>query len=178
VIEHLRLMAKYNRWMNRRLYETAGGLSEEALQADEGAYFGSLIGTLNHIVVGDLIWLRRFAAHPANHRALASLRSDGTALALDTILFRTLGPLGEERERLDAIILAWVDELTDAELDHELDYRSTRGVRSVKHFGSLVLHMFNHQTHHRGQATTLLSQQGLDMGVTDLLMLISDARQS
>ena len=85
-----------------------------------------------------------------------------------------MATLSEERKKLDAIIIAWAAELSPADLDHVLDYRNMKGVPQRKLYGSLVLNLFNHQTHHRGQATTLLSQAGLDVGVTDLLALIPE----
>jgi len=178
MVEHLRLLAHYNQWMNERLFRTAAGLDAGQLAADRGAFFGSILGTLNHLMVGDVIWLKRFATHPAKHASLDSLRTTEMPKPLDQILFGEMGQLGEERARLDEMIRAWTEELTNVDLDHMLDYRNTKGVRSIKRFGSLALHLFNHQTHHRGQVTTLLSQQGLDMGVTDLLVLIPDALEA
>ena len=94
--------------------------------------------------------------------------------ALSQVLYRDLSALFDVRKQLDATIVAWAGELTLADLDHVLEYRNTKGDPKRKLFGSLVLHLFNHQTHHRGQATTLLSQAGLDVGVTDLLALIPE----
>ena len=76
---------------------------------------------------------------------------------------------------LDAVIKDWAAALTDAELASALDYANVKGVSASKRFGSLVVHFFNHQTHHRGQTTTLLYQAGVDVGLTDLLALIPSA---
>lgn len=94
---HIVLMASYNRWMNAILYETAGKLSPQELAADRKAFFGSLIGTLNHIVVGDTIWLKRFATHPSNHPALDSIRKLRTPSSLDELLFTDIGGLFNHR---------------------------------------------------------------------------------
>lgn len=83
-----------------------------------------------------------------------------------------LAALRGQREKLDAIISAWAPQLTDADLAHTFEYRSTKGDLYRKHFGSVLAHFFNHQTHHRGQASTLLTQAGADIGVTDLLLWI------
>jgi uncharacterized damage-inducible protein DinB len=85
-----------------------------------------------------------------------------------------LALLRVQRERLDAVITALAGEVGESDLEQVLVYRNTRGMAFSKPFGSLLLHMFNHQTHHRGQASTLLTQAGVDIGVTDLLMLIED----
>lgn len=174
ILKHIRLMAQYNRWMNEKVYETAGKLPPGELSRDRGAFFGSLLGTLNHIMVGDIIWLKRLAAHPASHRSLEPLRRRERPATLDTVLHSDLAALSQEREGLDTIILAWAGELTAEHLDHPLEYHNMKGVPARKLYGSLALNLFNHQTHHRGQATTLLFQAGLDVGVTDLLALIPD----
>jgi len=166
------MMAAYNECMNARLYKAAARLPARELARNRGAFFGSILGTLNHIVVGDTIWLKRFAAHPAQPAALAPVRELPDPAALDQILFDELGALGAHRKWLDAAIRDWAGALMQADLDQVLDYANTKGVRSRKRFSSLVMHFFNHQTHHRGQASALLFQAGQDVGVTDLLALI------
>ncbi len=167
-------MAGYNAWMNAKLYESAAKLTPAALAEDRGAFFGSLLGTLNHLVVGDTIWLQRFAKHPAAHASLDPVRALEPPTALDQVLFDSLEPLRERRQLLDGAINRWAAELSDADLQHVFEYKNMRGIASRKRFASLVTHFFNHQTHHRGQATTLLFQAGQDVGVTDLLALISN----
>ena len=170
--DHVVLMAGYNEWMNVRLYAAAGRLSSHELRADRKAYFGSLLGTLNHIVVGDTLWLKRFAAHPANHPALDPVRQLPAPLSLDQVLFADFVALSTHRKFLDHVIKQWAESLTEQDLEHVLRYANTKGVVSNRRFSSLVMHFFNHQTHHRGQATTLLFQAGQDVGVTDLLAVI------
>lgn len=172
MIEQIRLLASYNSWMNTQLYVAAGRLPPVELTMDRGAFFRSIIGTLNHIVAGDITWLKRFAAHPASHPALDTIRSWPAPAALDILIYEDLAMLHQLRQQLDAIIEAWAANLTTPDLAHVLRYSNTKGVVAERHFGSLVLHLFNHQTHHRGQVTTLLHQAGEDVGATDLLMLI------
>jgi uncharacterized damage-inducible protein DinB len=172
---HFRLLASYNEWMNAKVYDAAAKLPAQDLAADRGAFFGSIIGTLNHLVVADTIWLQRFATHPAQHPALEPLRKMARPAALNQILFAELPELRAHREHLDATITEWIAALTDADIQHVLHYANTRGVQAKKHFGMLLAHFFNHQTHHRGQVTTLLLQAGQDVGVTDLLALIPEA---
>lgn len=171
-IDHICLMANYNSWMNTGLYEAAMRLSAEELVADRKAFFGSILGTLNHLTVADIIWLKRFASHPANYSALDPVRSLPAPNGLDQILHPDLQSLSTDRRLLDQIITRWAHSIADHDLDHVLHYANTKGVVSDKNFFSLVMHFFNHQTHHRGQVTTLLSQAGVDVGVTDLLALI------
>lgn len=174
-LAHLRLFADYNAWMNAKVYDTAARLPAQELAADRGAFFGSIIGTLNHLVIADTIWLKRFATHPAQHPALEPLRQAAIPSALNQILFAELPALRAHRDRLDATISAWIADLTEADIQHVLHYANTKGVSAQKQFGTLLIHFFNHQTHHRGQASTLLMQAGQDVGVTDLLALIPNA---
>jgi uncharacterized damage-inducible protein DinB len=171
-IEHVGLMASYNAWMNAKLYAAAERLSDDELLADRGAFFGSILGTLNHIVVGDTIWLKRFATHPRNHLSLEPIRQLLAPDKLGQLLFADIASLAERRSLLDTIIKDWAHSLTEADLEHVLHYANMRDIAADKSFFSLVMHFFNHQTHHRGQVTTLLSQLGIDIGVTDLLELI------
>jgi uncharacterized damage-inducible protein DinB len=169
---HVALMAAYNEWMNARLYAAAARLPAAELAADRKAFFGSIIGTLNHIVVGDTFWLKRFATHPSRHAALDPVRALPLPASLDAVLFAELAPLLERRTLLDGVINALAAALTEEDLRHVLHYANTKGVAAQKPMSSLLVHFFNHQTHHRGQATALLHQAGQDMGVTDLLALI------
>ncbi|MGZ5050202.1 MAG: DinB family protein [Methylobacter sp.] len=171
---HVVLLASYNAWMNSKLYEAAATLAPNEIAADRKAFFGSILGSLNHIVVGDTIWLKRFATHPSNHAALEPIRRDPAPQALDQVLFDNLPALWKHRQQLDQTINTWATSLTEADLEYSLSYKNMKGMPANKRFSSLVLHFFNHQTHHRGQATTLLSQAGLDVGATDLLALIPD----
>ncbi|MBL8269409.1 MAG: DinB family protein [Steroidobacter sp.] len=165
-------MASYNTWMNTKLYQAAGELSASELSENKGAFFGSVLGILNHLVVADRIWLQRFSEHPSRHEALSDVRLLPKPQALNEILFADFKELSEHRRMLDAVIERWVGSLTEADMDQAICYANSKGVRFCRRFPSLVLHFFNHQTHHRGQATTLLSQFGKDVGVTDLLALL------
>jgi uncharacterized damage-inducible protein DinB len=173
-IEHIGLLAAYNQWMNAKLYAAASELPETELVANRQAFFGSILGTLNHLVVGDTLWLQRFARHPANYPALAPILSQPPPSSLDQQLFSDLKSLTEHRQWLDALICTWAATLTEPELEQPLSYHNSRGVAANKEFFSLLMHFFNHQTHHRGQVTTLLSQAGVTVGMTDLLALIPD----
>ncbi|MEX0604021.1 MAG: DinB family protein [Marinobacter sp.] len=171
---HFELLATYNQWMNSKVYEAAGHLSATDLAKDRGAFFGSILGTLNHVVVGDTIWLKRFATHPSCLNSLRMIADLQNPTSPDQIAFDTLGSLSEHRIWLDRQIIHWVAELSEGDLDFVLMYLNHEGVPTKKRYSSLVLHFFNHQTHHRGQVSTLLSQSGADIGVTDLLAQIPE----
>ncbi|MFO1368866.1 MAG: DinB family protein [Marinagarivorans sp.] len=168
------IFAHYNTVMNKRLYTCAAQLDEAALRLDRGAFFGSILGTLNHILVADIIWLKRIAKHPARFNALQPMTEFPTPAALNEILYPALASLLYQRRALDNIISTLVQELNDEVLASRLSYKNLRGEEINKTLGFVVLHFFNHQTHHRGQVTTLLTQLGLDVGATDLFLCIPD----
>jgi uncharacterized damage-inducible protein DinB len=154
---HSQLMAQYNEWMNSRMYALCATLPDAELRKDRGAFFKSIYATLNHIAYGDLAFLSRFTGNPS---MVPELGAD---------LFGTFGLLRTERAALDQRILVWSESLSPVWLAESLTYESKidRKTRTVPKW-VLVTHMFNHQTHHRGQVTTLLSQMGLDVGATDI----------
>lgn len=174
LLEHIRLMAAYNQQMNRQVYGAAAGLSEAALRAPRGAFFGSILGTLNHLMIGDVIWLKRLSVHPGKHSALDGVRASPLPASLDALLYPDFAELDVARTALDQTIIDFCAQLSEADLPQTLRYQSMNGQRWQKRFSSLLLHLFNHQTHHRGQVSTLLTQQGIDIGVTDLLALIPE----
>ena len=173
---HFQLLARYNSWMNEKLVAAAATLPAQALRADRGAFFGSILGTLNHLVVTDTMWFRRFLDHPAATRsgALSPIGAMPVENRLDAQPFDTLKALRPRRAALDAALTAWIGELHADDLGYCLAYRNSKGIPSRRETASLLLHVFNHQTHHRAQAATLLTQARVDAGVTDLLVLIPD----
>jgi uncharacterized damage-inducible protein DinB len=171
---HFELLAAYNQLMNSKVYETASHLAATELAKDRGAFFGSILGTLNHLIVGDTIWLKRFATHPSSFASLRDVADLPSPASLDQIVFDDFSSLSEHRAWLDRQIINWIGELSDSDLDSVLSYHNTKGVPANKRYSILVLHFFNHQTHHRGQVSALLSQAGEDIGVTDLLALIPE----
>lgn len=173
--QHFMLMADYNRRMNAQVYDACARLDASSLTAGCGAFFGSVLGTLNHILVGDLLWLSRFARHSDRYHALISLADLPQPEQLNDTLFADLPSLKNARTRVDSAIKQWLSEETlDSDFNRTLVYANSKGVVSERDFGALVSHLFNYQTHHRGQVSTLLNQHALDVGVTDLLIDIPD----
>lgn len=175
LVEHVRQMAEYNHWMNQKLYEACAKLSAEQLSENREAFFSSVLGTLNHLVVGDTVWLKRFASTGIS--ALEVMNDIPYPEALDSLLFNNLSELMVRREQLDQVLLAFANQVTEVILQSAITYKSFKGLESSKVFFSLLMHMFNHQTHHRGQVSTLLSQFGVDVGVTDLVAIIPNVEK-
>jgi len=154
------LMARYNKWMNERIYEVCVSLTDAERKEDRGAFFHSIHGTLNHLLLGDQIWLGRFKNRPLQVERL------------DQGLFSDFDELRSERRRTDDEILDWSASLTDRGLAELFEFTSfVKAARWRCPLWVAVRHFFNHQTHHRGPLTTLLSQCGKDVGVTDLMWL-------
>lgn len=153
-------MAAYNRWMNQRLYAVCAELSDAQRREDCGVFFKSIHGTLNHLLLADRIWLGRFFEEPVH---VDSLNQE---------LYADFLQLRQAREQADETIVQWVATLTDDDLAGTLRYASivNPATRSYE-MGLAVTHFFNHQTHHRGQLTALLSQYGKDYGTTDIIWL-------
>ncbi len=166
--ELLGALARYNRWMNEKLYALAATLSDEARNRDGGAFFKSIHGTLNHILLADRIWLARFRGATVPDGMLAP-----GIHALDQDLYVGFDDLRRERALTDDELSAWVSELTPERLAGPLVF-VRRGKTHESPLWWSVMHVFNHQTHHRGQATTLFKQQGCDPGVTDLVAMLRE----
>lgn len=170
--ESLHRLAVYNKTMNARLYDAAGRLDAREIALNRGAFFGSILGTFNHLLVADRLWLHRFAARNYRSATLEGVEAFPSPTALDETLYQDFDPLRRERGRTDTLILQWIGALVPEDLVGDLTYVDTAGRPTVKPFRHVVSHFFNHQTHHRGQVTALLTQAGLDVGVTDLLALV------
>jgi uncharacterized damage-inducible protein DinB len=168
------LMARYNQWMNARLYVEAAKLDEAELRADRGAFFGSILATLAHILVADTHWMKRFAAAMPGMASLDYVRAVPPPELARGIVFPDFARLRVDREAMDAAIVAFTAEADDALYARSLSYVNSAGESHTKLAGLVLRHVFNHQTHHRGQVTTLFSQLGIDVGVTDLSALIPE----
>ena len=154
---YCQLLARYNRWMNERLYAVVGAFDDAERKRDRGAFFGSMHRTLNHILWADRAWVGRFTGEPF------------TAKAFGADLFAGFDELAREREITDTKILGWAGQLTPQWLESPLEYRAASDGRLRRMPGWVAAaHLFNHSTHHRGQLTTLIKQAGGDPGATDL----------
>jgi uncharacterized damage-inducible protein DinB len=154
-----RMMAAYNAEMNRRLYAAADTLGDAARRAEGGAFWGSIHGTLSHLLWGDTIWMSRFDGWdppPVGIKASAGMVAEWDALK-------------QARATADARITAWAEGLTEARLAAPLTWFSMVSQREATlPLWVTVAHLFNHQTHHRGQAHALITRAGAATGDTDL----------
>ncbi len=159
---HFDRLALYNRWANRRLYETAAALTDAQFREDRGAFFGSVLGTLNHLLVADQIWLERIEGTGPKHSAL------------NLILHDDFAALRAAREAEDERVIRVVAAQPEERFEAIFAYTNTAGVSQELPFAPVLTHIFNHQTHHRGQAHTLLSQFGLKAPIIDFVYFLAE----
>jgi uncharacterized damage-inducible protein DinB len=173
-LEQYAALARYNRQMNVKLYRLAGTLDDGERKRDRGAFFGSVHGTFNHLLLADRIWMARFTG---DAERFTSRDAAGNAIAfraLNQVLYDDFAVLSAERARTDEDILSFVQTLDAGALEKPLAYRTTAGTAQQQLLWWVLGHFFNHQTHHRGQVTTLLKQAGVDPGSTDLIAMLRD----
>jgi len=165
--DHARVLARYNRWMNDKLYAVAEKLTDAERKQDRGAFFASIHLTLNHLLLADRVWLGRFTGATLQEGEMGP----GGIRSLGQELYDDFDELRRERAKTDDELDAFVATLTEEKLTGELRYLR-RGAVNAFPLWHAVAHLFNHQTHHRGQVTTLLMQAGHDPGVTDLVAML------
>ena len=153
-------MARYNTWQNRSVFGLASELTDAQRREDLGAFFKSVHATLNHILWADQMWLWRFGVCPA---------PADKSLANSTHLHDGWDDLCSDRVRFDGVIRDWADAFDPAWVQADLTWiAGTTGKEETRPRGVLVSHLFNHQTHHRGQVNCMLTRLGLKPGVTDI----------
>jgi uncharacterized damage-inducible protein DinB len=158
---HFAMMAGYNRWANERLYEAARALPDADYRTNRGAFFGSLHGTLNHLLVADRVWMRRFTG------------TGPLQTQLDEILFEEFAALERARQDMDERIITYVDVLAETDFAETFTYRTIVNPTDITQpLAPALTHFFNHQTHHRGQAHALvtMSAGNAAMPSLDLIM--------
>ena len=156
LVDTVKLLALYNRLANERLYDACAMLTDAERKKSRPAFFGSIHGTLNHIMVGDRIWLARFEG------------DDAPSTNLDAVLYEEFVALRDARREEDARIEKFAATVDDAFLSGTIHYRNNEGRDFADPVDMLVIHFFNHQTHHRGQVHCLLTQFGVKTAVTDI----------
>jgi uncharacterized damage-inducible protein DinB len=156
LVQHFRMLARYNFLSNRRLYEACVRLGDAERKSERPAFFGSIHGTLNHIMIGDRIWLARFGGEVV------------PSTNLDAVPYEDFGELWRARQREDERIGAFASGLSTEYLGGALRYINNEGKTYEDPVRLLVAHLFNHQTHHRGQIHDMLSQTDVSPPVLDL----------
>ena len=161
--EYIRTMTAYNAEMNRRLYDAAARLPDPERRQDRGAFWGSIHGTFNHLLWADQLWMARFDAWE-NH---------GVPMRESARLIDDFAELRRAREGADAELNAWAGRVDSAWIAADQVWYSGSAQHEMRRpRGLLVAHLFNHQTHHRGQAHAMLTAAGERTGDTDLPFIL------
>ncbi len=161
--DYCRTMARYNAWQNQQLFDALETVPLETLTQGRRAFFGSILGTLNHVLWGDQIWMSRFDP---------SVQPPDGGIADSAALYPTLGAWSAARFHMDGKIRHWAETLRALNLTGQLHWHSAAAGREMSAPISLcVAHMFNHQTHHRGQVHAMITAAGLTAPVTDLFLM-------
>ena len=162
-VEHARTMARYNQWQNRSLYSAADGLTDAERRKDRGAFFGSIHGTLSHVLWGDRQWMSRFKP---------DIAPPGIPNTQSPSFVADWEELKVQRSAFDQIIIDWTDQLHPDWLCGNLTwYSGAAKAEMVKPRWFLLTHFFNHETHHRGQVHAMLTQAGAKPDDTDLMLM-------
>jgi len=174
----LLMLAIHNRRVNEQMSASCLTLSELELSEDRGAFFKSILGQWNHIMFADLIFLRRLAAKDVGLGLTHDLAAFPVPFRPTDIYFTDIENFRQERRKLDVLMENYLTLLSEPDLSDELRYSSTEGDLVIITKGDLLLHMFMHQIHHRGQISCLLSQSKIDYGVTDLPVIVPEGSRS
>jgi len=164
--DYVALMARYNAWQNAQITRAIDGVSLKVLTEDHGAFFGSILGTLNHILWADRMWLHRLGV--IEDRPECGIK-ESPALT-------PTGPAwSAERFTTDGRITAWANRVHSIDLTGDLTfYSGALGAKVTRPVAACVAHLFNHQTHHRGQVHAMLTRAGLPAPVTDIPFMPED----
>jgi uncharacterized damage-inducible protein DinB len=158
---HFQMLAHYNRVANERLYSKCAELSDAEYRRQRQGSFGSIHGLLNHVLLGDGIWMARFEG-----------RGQATP-PLNTILFENFPSLRDARTEQDARIEKFFAELSASFFEQRLSYRNNQGKDYTESASVACSHFFNHQTHHRGQIHVMLSQTSVTPPSLDLHRIVN-----
>ncbi|MGO8089944.1 DinB family protein [Rhizobium leguminosarum] len=167
MLRHYRMFAAYNRWANTQVYAAAAELSDSEFRSDCGAFFGSLHRTLNHLIVADRIWMKRFSG------------AGEAPTTLDAVLFEELEALAAARKAEDERIIAWTGMLDERTLAANFTYVTVvQPAEITQPMSAALAHFFNHQTHHRGQCHMTLTALGKPSLMLDLIYFLrSEGRE-
>jgi uncharacterized damage-inducible protein DinB len=161
MIAHFRMLARYNRIANERLYAACAELDVEEYRRERRGSFGSIHGLLNHVLLGDGIWMSRFEG------------SGKTTPPLNTVLFEDFAELRLARVKQDVAIERFFEAVDEGFLEKSVSYVNSKGKEYVESAPVMLLHFFNHQTHHRGQVHVMLSQTSVAPPPLDLHRILN-----
>ena len=162
-MSHFPLMARFNQWANARLYDTVARLAEKDYRTDRKLFFGSIHRTLNHLMVVDRLWTRRIDGEPHG------------VSSLDMVLYDRFDELRKAREEEDRRLIRQVDALEHSDMRKSIRYRRIIGdAEAQTRCDHILITLFNHQTHHRGQIHAALTQSDIEPPPLDVIYFLDE----
>lgn len=177
LIKNFRMLARYNLRVNSQLMQVSIALPQAQLTTDTRSFFSNIVDYWNHLLFGDLILLRRLAANNLGMLSQQSFVGLPLAKSPADVYATDIHELKELRRKVDLLLLKFCDNLNDDEVENMITYTTTEGEIISKLAADIIQHLFNHQTHHRGQLTCVLSQFGVDYGCMDLPVIVAEGSQ-
>jgi uncharacterized damage-inducible protein DinB len=165
------LLAAYNQKTNRQMLGILGAQAPELLSRPAGAYHGSILGVLNHLAQSDVLWLRRFATQLSELSFLPPELPTFKLQGLKEVVWGSLPVFQPVREKVDELLVRTVQAIPPSRYPEILEYRNIKGEAQRKVIWRTLLHLFNHQTHHRGQVAALLDQFGVQNDYSNLIWM-------
>lgn len=175
VVTSLQIMATYNQRINSQLLNVCKQLDEQQLNRDMGGFFPTIMAHWNHILFGDLIMMQRLRSNGYIKLDDTSSKSLPEATAVDDTFVESFDELIVLRKLVDTIYCQFTSSLDQETCNKDVEYVTTEGQSLSRNLAAFCQHIFNHQTHHRGQLTCLLSQLGLDYGCMDLPVIVPNS---
>jgi len=172
------MMSLYNQRMNSQLMGHCLTLSSDVLEQDTHSFFPNIVSYWNHILFGDLILMARLASNNIANLSSADFSEFPSPISPKDIYHGTLLDITSLRAQVDKLIIRYCDNLTEEDCDRFITYTTTEGVTITKAVADVTQHIFNHQAHHRGQLTCLLSQAGVDYGCMDLPVIVAEGSRT
>jgi uncharacterized damage-inducible protein DinB len=165
-----KLLAQYNKKTNAEMNSFIRSLSSAQWKKEFKGYYKSICELCNHIYIGDINWLKRFGSlRPFEYRNDGIFTND---YKFRTILFDSIDEYAAQRIYLDSVLVDFIDELNEQDLLMNLEYKSSKNESQNRNMGGLILHMFNHQTHHRGMISVYLDSMGIENDYSSLFLLV------
>ena len=176
--KNFKMMSLYNQRMNSQLIGHCQTLTTETLEKNTQSFFPNIISYWNHILFGDLILMGRLASNNIAKLSPLDFSEFPTPTSPQDIYHTNLLDIAMLRAQVDALIIRYCYNLTEEDCDRFITYTTTEGIAITKAVADVTQHIFNHQAHHRGQLTCLLSQAGVDYGCMDLPVIVAEGSRT
>lgn len=172
------MLSVYNQRINNQLIDICLSQPEEIQVKETHSFFSTIIDYWNHILFGDLILLRRLATNKIANLSLEDFSELPVPKSPNDVFHEDLTNIKTLREQVDQILVQFCEDLRESDCEKFITYTTTEGTLMTKAVADVTQHIFNHQAHHRGQLTCVLSQFGIDYGCMDLPFIVTEGSRA